>query len=57
MDTNPEGSRNEGKSPDDRREACLMCGACEIIEQVCALHASPEEDLRQMHSKSKTSVP
>jgi hypothetical protein len=44
MDTNAEGNENEGQSTGDRREACLMCGACEIIGQVCALHASPEDD-------------
>jgi hypothetical protein len=44
LDTNAKGNENEGKSQGDEREACIMCGACEIIGQVCALHAYPEDE-------------
>ncbi len=37
MEINPE--EDEGKPPDDGREACLMCGACEVLGEGCVLHA------------------
>ena len=43
MDGNAE-KQNEAAPPDDERESCLMCGACEILGQRCALHGSLEKD-------------
>ena len=39
MDTGIE-EQNEAAHPDDERESCLMCGACETMGQVCVLTAS-----------------
>jgi hypothetical protein len=44
MEIEAENHRSEVKPPDDRRESCLMCGACEVLGRGCLLHASPEED-------------
>lgn len=43
MEADSEEQSNEGSPPDDERESCLMCGACEVLGQGCVLHASPEE--------------
>jgi len=40
METDGEEQKREEKPPEDERESCLMCGACEIRGEGCLLHAS-----------------
>jgi len=40
METDREGERIEDKPPEDGRESCLMCGACEVLGEGCVLPAS-----------------
>jgi hypothetical protein len=44
MEVNAEEDGSESNPPDDERESCLMCGACEVLGLGCVLHSSPEED-------------
>jgi hypothetical protein len=44
METNVEEHSNESNSPDDERESCLMCGACEVLGKGCVLHGSSDEE-------------
>lgn len=40
METESKEKKEEGKPPEDEREGCLMCGACEVSGKVCVLPAS-----------------
>ncbi len=40
METEAEKHGNEDQPPEDDRESCLMCGACEVLGKGCVLHAS-----------------
>ena len=44
METDAEEHKNEGNPRDDPQEACLMCGACEILGQGCVLHAPQDAE-------------
>jgi len=44
METDAEEQTGEGKPPEDERESCLMCGACEVLGEGCVLHASWEKN-------------
>ncbi len=44
METREEEGKTSDKARDDEREACVMCGACTILDKGCLLIVSPEED-------------